>query len=369
MIKRIMSLIMKEFLAAVQDRKSRFILIVPPLVQLFIFSYAATLDVSNVSLGILNRDSGNLSYELIERFIGSPTFSTLTYYDSPEQIKNGIDMQKVPCVLQFDEAFSRNLLAGESAEVQAILDGRKSNSTQIILGYIDTIISSFNDDLKAKQGVSSVKTEVITRNWFNSNLIYTWFTVPGLVGTLAMMTSLIVTAMTIARERELGTFDQLLVSPLSPLEILIGKTVPGVIFGVGQGSLMVLAAVYIFGIPLTGSVLLFYVSLFFFIASVVGIGLFLSSIAKNQQQALLYTFIFLAPAVTLSGFATPVENMPIFLQKLTDLNPLKHFLIVSRGVFLKELGYKQVLIHTYPLMLIATFNLVCAGWLFKKKIS
>lgn len=369
MFKRIMSLIIKEFLAAVQDRKSRFVLIVPPLVQLFIFSYAATLDVSNVSMGILNRDEGSLSYELIERFRGSPTFTNLVYYDNPEQIKDGIDMQRVPCVLQFDESFSRNLLAGKPAEVQAILDGRKSNSTQIILGYIDTIVSTFNSDFKAKQGAPAPKQAIITRNWFNPNLIYTWFTVPGLVGTLAMMTSLIVTAMTIARERELGTFDQLLVSPLSPLEILIGKTIPGVIFGVGQGTIMVLAAVYVFKIPLTGSMFLFYGSLFFFIASVVGIGLFLSSIAKTQQQALLYTFIFLAPAVTLSGFATPVENMPIFLQRLTDINPLKHFLIVSRGVFLKELGYQQVLSHTYPLILIASFNLIGAGWFFKKKIS
>jgi ABC-2 type transport system permease protein len=364
-----MSLIIKEFLAAVQDRKSRFVLIVPPLVQLFIFSYAATLDVSNVSIGILNRDQGNLSYELIERFRGSPTFTNLVYYDNPEQIKAGIDMQRVPCVLQFDETFSRNLLAGKPAELQAILDGRKSNSTQIILGYIDTIVSTFNSDFKAKQGSPPPRQAVITRNWFNPNLIYTWFTVPGLVGTLAMMTSLIVTAMTIARERELGTFDQLLVSPLSPLEILIGKTIPGLLFGVGQGTIMVLAAVYVFNIPLTGSMFLFYGSLFFFIASVVGIGLFLSSIAKTQQQALLYTFIFLAPAVTLSGFATPVENMPVFLQRLTDLNPLKHFLIVSRGVFLKELGYQQVLSHTYPLVLIASFNLIGAGWFFKKKIS
>jgi ABC-2 type transport system permease protein len=369
MLKRILSLIIKEFLAAIQDRKSRFVLIVPPLVQLFIFSYAATLDVNNVSLGILNRDEGKLSYELIERFRGSPTFTNLIYYDNPEEIKTGIDMQKVPCVLQFDETFSRKLLAGEPAELQAILDGRKSNSTQIILGYLDSIVSSFNSDLKVKEGLPPPRTEIITRNWFNPNLIYVWFTVPGLVGTLAMMTSLIVTAMTIARERELGTFDQLLVSPLSPLEILLGKTIPGIIFGMGQGTLMVLAAVYVFNIPLTGSLFLFYGSLFFFIASVVGIGLFLSSIATTQQQALLYTFIFLAPAVTLSGFATPVENMPIFLQKLTDINPLKHFLIVSRGVFLKELSYKEVLTHTYPLMLIATFNLFGAGWFFKKKIS
>ena len=369
MFKRVFSLIIKEFLAAVQDRKSRFVLIVPPLVQLLIFAYAATLDVSNVSVGILNRDEGKYSFELVERLRGSPTFTHIFSYDSPEELKQGIDLQKVPCVLHFDETFSRDLLAGEGGKVQVILDGRKSNSTQIILGYLDAIVNRFNQDIKKKEGKAPGKVEVISRNWYNPNLIYTWFTVPGLVGTLSMMTGLIVTAMTVARERELGTFDQLLVSPLTPMEILVGKTIPGVVFGMVQGSLMALAAVYFFEIPFTGCVALFYMSLLIFIASVVGIGLFLSSISNTQQQALLYTFVFLAPAVTLSGFATPVENMPIFFQKITDLNPLKHFLVIARGVFLKELSYKEVMHHIYPLFAIATFNLGGAALFFKRRIS
>ena len=369
MFNRIFHLIIKEFLAVLQDRKSRFVLIFPPLIQLLIFSYAATLDVKNVSLGIINRDEGKLSYELIERFEGSKTFKEIVFLENPSEIKEGIDTQKRLVVLQFDEQFSRDLLSGKSGCLQAILDGRKSNTTQVVLGYIDRIVASFNADFRAKEGAPAPRIELISRNWFNPNLIYTWFTVPGLVATLSMMTSLIVTAMTVARERELGTFDQLLVSPLSPTEILIGKTIPGIIIGLVQATIMILAAVFIFSIPLTGSLIFLYCSLFFFISSIVGIGLFISSISKTQQQALLYTFVFLAPAVTLSGFATPVENMPVFLQKLTDFNPLKHFLIVSRGVFLKEMGTQEILSHTYPLIAIAFCTLIGAGLFFKKRVA
>ncbi len=369
MFSRIFFLVLKEFLAVLQDKKSRFILVVPPLIQLFIFSYAATLEVKNVALGVLNHDEGKLSYELIERFRGSPTFKRISFLENHEEIVSKVDEQKILAVVQFNETFSRDLLAGKKAKMQVILDGRKSNTTQVVLGYIDQIVSRFNADFLVKEGVPPPRVEIISRNWFNPNLIYTWFTVPGLVATLAMMTSLVVTAMAVARERELGTFDQLLVSPLSPLEILIGKTIPGIIIGMVQATVMILAAVFVFSIPLTGSLLSLYASLFFFIASVVGVGLFLSSIAKTQQQALLYAFVFLAPAVTLSGFATPVENMPVFLQYLTEINPLKHFLIISRGVFLKELNVHDVLTHTYPLILIASFNLLGAGLFFKKRIA
>ena len=367
--KRIWYLVIKEFLAVLRDQKSRFVLIVPPLIQLFVFAYAATLDVNNVSLAILNQDSGKLSHELIQRFEGSKTFKQIIFLDSTASLKEGMDTQKFFVALQFDAQFSRDLLQGKPAKVQAILDGRKSNTSQIVLGYMERIVSQFNQERLAKEGIGQVNAILIPRNWFNNNLLYTWFTVPGLVATLAMMTSLIVTAMTVARERELGTFDQLLVSPLSPLEILLGKMIPGVLIGIVQATLMIAAALYIFHVPLTGSLFYLYGSLFFFIASIVGVGLFLSAISKTQQQALLYTFIFIAPAVILSGFATPVENMPVFLQKLTDINPLKHFLLISRGIFLKDLNASQVLSHTYPLMIIAAVNLTGASLFFKKRVS
>ncbi len=369
MWKKIWTLVVKELLAVLQDKKSRTILILPPLTQLLIFSYAATLDVKNVTLGVFNQDNGKFSYELIQRFAGSPTFSKILYLQKEEEIAPFIDEQKGSGVLHFDAQFSRDLFSGKPAEVQMIFDGRKSNTTQIILGYANQIVQQFDQDIATIWNLPHGSTELIFRHWFNPNLIYSWFTVPGLVATLAMMISLLVTAMTVARERELGTFDQLLVSPLQPFEILLGKTIPGILIGMAQATLMVVAAVFFFQVPFTGSLWLLYGSLFFFILSIVGVGLFLSSIAKTQQQALLYVFVFIAPAVILSGFATPVENMPVWLQKVTVINPLKHFLVVCRGVFLKSMPCRMVLDHTYPLICIAAVNLIAAGWFFRRKME
>lgn len=367
MLSRLIALIKKEFLSLLQDKKSRFILVFPPLVQLLLFAYAATLDVNHARIGILNQDEGKLSQELIERFQGSPTFSSLFFLRSAQELQQALDTQEVLAVLQFNSRFSSDLLSQKPASIQVILDGRKSNTTQVVLGYMNSIVGQFNADLAKKEGIPPPRLSLIPRNWFNPNLIYAWFTVPGLIATLSMMTSLIVTAMSVARERELGTFDQLLVSPLNSWEILVGKMIPGLLVGIFQATLMVLASLYLFSVPLTGSLALLYGSLLFFIASSVGIGLFLSSISLTQQQALLYAFVFLAPAITLSGFATPVENMPLFLQKFTDINPLKHFLLICRGVFLKQWTMQEVWQHTYPLMIISTVNLCAATWLFKKR--
>lgn len=366
MLRRIYYLLIKEFLSVLRDKRSRFVLIVPPLIQLILFSNAATLDVKNVSIGILNQDSGKKSWELIQRIQGSPTFKHVRSLANEQQGIEALNKEDLLLILQIDSQFSRNILSGNPAYVQAILDGRKSNTSQVVIGYLEKILRAYNKDLYMQQDVAPVS--LISRNWFNPNLLYTWFTVPGLVATLAMMTSLIVTAMAVAREREIGTFDQLLVSPLSPLEIVIGKTIPGVFIGVAQATLMILAAVFLFSVPLAGSLWLLYGGLIFFVLASVGIGLFLSSLARTQQQALLYAFIFIAPAVILSGFATPVENMPPMLQKLTNINPLKHFLLISRGIFLKDLSPAQVWTHTAPLVMISTVSLLGSFVFFKKRI-
>lgn len=369
MIKRVLALIIKEFWAVMQDKKSRTVLILPPLIQLFVFAFAATLDVKNVSIGILNEDSGKLSYELVERFSGSPTFTKVVTLDHLDQMEEVIANQKVMIVLHMDAQFSRNLLAGKPAEAQLILDGRKSNTTQIVLGYATRIVNQYNQDLAFKYNFSLSSTVLIARNWFNPNLIYTWFTVPGLVAILAMITSLLVTALSVARERELGTFEQLLVSPLLPTDILLGKMIPGIIIGMLEATLILIAAVFAFKVPFTGSLLALYGSMFVFILAIVGIGLFLSSFSKTQQQALLNVFLFISPAVILSGFATPIENMPMWLQKFTLINPLRHFLVITRGIFLKEMPIELVWKSTYPMLIVAVFNLTAATYFFRKKLE
>lgn len=369
MINRIMALIVKELLAVWRDKKSRSMLFVPPLLQLLIFSFAGTLDVKNVPIGILNRDNGAESFELVQRFHGSPTFSKIIYLKSVQEIAPMIDGQKVVMVLHIDDQFSKNLRSKKTADVQLILDGRKSNTTQIVQGYAATIIDQFNHDYTSQINLAQQQTQIFPRNWFNPNLIYYWFNVPNLSGILTMLIGLTVTALSIARERELGTFDQLLVSPLMPIEILIGKTVPALIIGMIEGSVIVAAAVFVFKIPFIGSVALLYASMFVFICSIVGVGLFISSLSMNQQQAILGSFIFMTPAVTLSGYATPIENMPQWLQEVTVVNPLRYYLVIAKGLFLKDMPARIVLEHIWPMAIIACFTLTGASWFFRRRLG
>lgn len=369
MLNRILSLIRKELIGVWRDPKSRFALLVPPLIQLFVFTFAATLEVKNVRMGILNRDSGKPAFELVQRFHGAPTFNHIVYLQSVEEITPFIDLQKGVMVLSIDEQFSRNLEAGKPANVQLILDGRKSNTTQIVAGYANTIIDQFSEEFSALNGIKQQNVRIIPRNWFNPNLLYYWFNNPSLVTTLSMLTCLVVTSISVAREREMGTFDQTLVSPLSPLEILIGKIVPGVIVGMLEGLLMLTAGVFIFQVPFTGSFLLFVFSLFIFICSIGGVGLLVSSLAATQQQAMLGTFVLMVPFVVLSGFATPIENMPTWLQPLTAIIPMKYMLIISKGIFLKNMQAKIVLMNLWPMVIIALFTLTGASLLFRRRLE
>lgn len=368
MWQRIRTLIVKEILAVWRDKKSRFVLIVPPIIQLAVFSMAATLDVKNVPIAILNRDAGAESFELLQRFHGSPTFNHIIYLEKVADIADVIDNQRAIMVIHIDELFSRRLRAKEKVDIQLILDGRRSNTAQIVQGYALTIISQYNLDYTARVGITQQNTQLFPRNWFNPNLLYYWFNVPNLSGILTMLIALTITALSIARERELGTFDQLLVSPLLPLEIMIGKTIPALIIGLIEGTVIVTAAVFIFQIPFVGSLWLLYLAMTVFISSIVGVGLFISSLSMTQQQAILGSFVFMTPAVTLSGYATPIENMPVWLQNATLLNPLRYYLVVAKGVFLKEMPASIVFENIWPMALIAVFTLTGATLFFRRRI-
>jgi ABC-2 type transport system permease protein len=366
---RLLALIQKEFLAVWRDKKSRIVLILPPLFQLFIFAFAATLDVQNVPIGILNRDNGAQGFELVQRFHGAPTFNHIFYLHSVPEIAPFIDNQKGMMVVSLDEQFSRNLSAGKTANIQLILDGRKSNTAQILVGYAAAIVEQFNKDFAVKANIKLPSTEIVPRNWFNPNLIYYWYNVPSLCGILTMLVALVLTALSIARERELGTFDQLLVSPLQPLEILIGKTIPAIIIGMAEGTVIILVAIFIFNIPFTGSLLLLYSSMFVYLCAIVGVGLFISSLCSTQQQAILGAFVFMSPAVLLSGFATPIENMPHWLQMITYANPPRYFLTVARGIFLKAMPAEMVFNQTWPMAIIALITLTGATWFFRRRLE
>ncbi|MFI5142313.1 MAG: ABC transporter permease, partial [Bacteroidia bacterium] len=253
--------------------------------------------------------------------------------------------------------------------IQVILDGRKSNGAQIVNGYLATLVNNYEQDLLINEGKDTLPAVIIERNWYNENLLYIWYTVPSLVGILSMLITLIITSMSVARERELGTYDQLLVSPLRPTEILIGKMAPAIIIGLLEGLLIWVVAVTIYGVPFRGSFVLLVFSIMLFALSIVGVGLFISSIAKTQQQAILGTFVFMVPSVSLSGYASPVENMPGWLQTATSVIPLKHFLITVKGLFLKDMTFLQVWSNTWPLLIIGSFTLTLAAWFFTKRLD
>ncbi len=367
---RIRALIIKEILAVWRDKKSRIMLVMPPLVQLIILSHAATLDVNNISLGVYNQDSGWYSYELIQRIKGSPYFSHVYEFTHQKEVRQAIDKQNVVVSLQFQPNFSRLIASNKTAQVQVILDGRKSNASQIVMGYLNRIFQNFNDDILERQGIKAPeRVNVEFRSFFNPNLDYIYFTVPSLVAILSMLLALMVTAMSVSRERENGTFDQLLVSPLQPWQILIGKMIPAMLIGIVESTFLMILALNLFEIPFVGSLFLLYGSMIIFLFSIVGVGLFISSISHTQQQSILGSFVFMTPMMMLSGYATPIENMPNWLQPFTNLLPIKHFFIIIKGIFLKDMPSYDVFMHTWPMALIAVFTLSLAGWMFRQRLE
>ena len=364
---RIRSLIVKEFLAVWRDPKGRFILLVPPIIEMLIFAYAATQEVKNVRIAILNQDMGIHGRDLSARFEGSPNFREVHFLRSEADIAPAIDSRSVLLVVHIREDFSRDIMARRPTTVQLLLDGRSSNSAQILANYATQIIDAYNTELaQARQGPPPAST-IVARVWFNPNLDALWSTVPSLVAILVTLEGLMVTGLSVARERELGTFEQLLVSPLSPGEIVLGKTVPAFLIGLGEGTLMISVAVLVFRIPLTGSVPLLYAAMAVFLLAVIGIGLFISSLAATQQQAILGTFSCMVPMMLLSGFASPVENMPDWMQTLTLANPIRHFIVIVKGVFLKAMPAEEVLRNLLPLLPIAAVTLTAATWLFRRR--
>ena len=369
MFGRILALIAKELRILVRDPKSRTLLIGPPVAQLLVFAFAATLEVKNVSLAVLNEDHGRHGYEIVHRLNGSTTFTDFHFVRNQADIARYVDNQIVLAAVHIPQDFSRDVEAGNQASIQVILDGRRSNAAQIVSGYIAQLVTQYSRELAADHTGSSRAPVVAVRNWFNDNLLYIWFTVPSLVGILSMILALVVTSLSVARERELGTFDQILVSPLSPVEILAGKTIPAVIVGVIEGMMIWAIGVLVFGVPFTGSFPLLFFTVLLFIMSIVGVGLFISAIAKTQQQAILGAFIFLVPAVTLSGYASPVENMPAWLQAATWFNPLKHALITLKGLFLKDMPFVDVWANTWPMLIIGSCTLLLSGWFFARRLE
>jgi len=367
--RQVLALIVKELLAVLRDAKSRMVLVGPPLIQLLVFGYAATFDLNHVPVAIYDQDPSQASRDLVARFLGSPTFRLVAMLRSDRRIDQLIDSRQVQMVLVIDRRFTRDLLTGQPAPVQAIVDGRNSNTALLVEGYANAILSDFSLAWGAARGDPAPPAVLDLRARYNPTLSSRWFIVPGIVALLTQVVTLLVVALSVARERETGTFDQLLVTPMRPIDILLGKGLPGLLIGVLEASVIVAATVLWFDVPLRGGLVPLYLGLMLFVIAVTGIGLMISSLVATQQQALLGAFLFMVPSIILSGFATPIANMPAWVQDLTLLNPMRYFLVIVRSVFLEGAGIGSLAAQYWPMAAIGVASLAAAGWLFRKRVT
>src|SRR5450631_423921 len=366
---RILALIRKEFLAVLKDPRSRFIIFLPPILQSMIFGYAATFDLNSVAYAVFDQDRTATSTAFLARLDGSGSFRREADLGRTDDISTWIDSSRALLVIRIDQDFERRLLGGETAQVQVIADGRNSNTAGTALGYFESVVQEFNTDWRSNHGPVHRPVRIVTRSWYNPNLDSRWSMIPSLIGTLTMMGTLMLTALSVAREREQGTFDQLLVTPFRPFEIMAGKAIPNMLIGLTQSTTILLIAQFWFHIPFVGSFFVLYAGLGLFLMAAVGLGLFVSSIAATMQQAMLYAFLLVMPFALLSGLTTPVNSMPESLQAVMVINPLRYALDLTKRVYLEDAGFAQLLPDFLPLTVIGLLTLFGAAWLFRRRLT
>lgn len=365
---RIWFLIRREFASVWRDQRTRAILFIPPMLQLFLFTYAATFEINDVPIAVLNEDMGADSRNFVAKLTASTAFRDVTRLTSSHEIKAVIDRGDVLMVIRIAPDFSRRLAAGKSADVQVIIDGRQSNTALIALSYINEIVERYS--LERTANIDRARPPIlVTRAWFNPNYSSRWFMVPALVASLTMIIATVITSLSIARERELGTLEQLLVTPLRPTEILIGKIAPAAVLGLAEGIALGILGVLFFDIPVRGELWLLVGSLIVFLMSVTSFGLMISALTATQQQAQIAAFCFIMPCVILSGFTTPLENMPEWIQTLTYANPLRYILVINRGVFLQDMPPSVVFDNLWPLVVIGVITALFAMRMVSRRLQ
>lgn len=365
MFRRILALMLKELSALWKDPKTRRVILIPPIVQVVLFAYAANYDVTNVPLGVWNEDSGAQSAELVRRFAASPAFHVVAAPQSPAQARTALNAKEVAAVLHLPQNFSADVLTGRTAQVQLLVDARRSNTALLLQGYAADIITSYASGLHPGR----MPLVLLTRDWFNPTLESTWFILPGLVCILSMIMALLISALALSRERELGTLEQLLVTPLRPLEILCGKALPGIIVGMLDANIVIVAALLWFRLPFRGDLLLLQAMLLLYTLTGTAIGLAISSLARTQQQAMLGVFVIASPMIVLSGYAAPVENMPPIVEFIGRGDPVRYMLIAARGLFLQDMPLAVVLQQAWPMALIALVMLVVAAVAVRRAVA
>ncbi|QGZ41251.1 ABC-2 type transport system permease protein [Pseudoduganella flava] len=368
LLRRLLNLCRKEFLAVLKDPKSRTILVLPALVQSMLFGYAATYDLNDVPYALVDDSHGATAAQLVGKLDGTGVFRHVATVATPAGIRDVIDTQRALLVLHIPRDFERRLYAGEQVPVQLILDGRNSNTAGSAGAYVSAVIADFNRQWRERHGGTANPLEVQTRAWFNPNMETRWNLMPGLIASLSMLQTLLLTALSVAREREQGTFDQLLVTPMTPAEIMVGKALPPICIGLVQSTLILLVTRFWFHVPMAGSLVALYGALTLFTVACVGIGLAISAVAASMQQAMLYTFVLVMPLMLLSGLTTPIRNMPAAMQTLTWANPLRFAIDMVQRIYLEGVGLAVVWHDMIPLCVIAAVTLPIAAWMFRNRL-
>lgn len=377
MTRRLRYMLVKELIQLFRDPKSRFALFAPVLLQMIVFGYAATFEIKHVPTAVLDYDNSYESRDLISRFAASRYFDVRYRVGSPAAIRRLIDASDVAVAIRINSGFSEKLRKDDSAPIQVILDGTNSNTALIALGYVNGVVNEFAAEYERDriervspamiEEVPSVQLE--PRPWYNPDLDTHWFFIPGLIGTIILVTVVQLTAFAIVRERELGTLEQIMVTPISRLEFVVGKTVPFFLVGLADTLVVAMLAWLWFGVPMRGSIAVLMLGAALFLMSSLGIGLLISNSARTQQQSMVSGFFFLMPAIILSGFGTPISSMPPALQDFTLINPLRYFLDVVRGVYLKGVGLDILWPDMLAMAVIGAVLLVVTAGSVRKSIE
>ena len=346
--RRIHHMLVKEFIQTLRDPHTRFTLFGPPIIQMMVFGYAATLEVNHVHFAALDRDNTQESREYLSRLTGSRYFTLDRTVTRPEDLRAGIDRGDILLAVQIDSGFGQDLRGGRGARVQVIVDSANSNTALVGLGYVTQISATYAQDYqrdrmqRASPQMEAMvpQVELVERPWFNENFTSRWYFVPGVIGNLMLVMVMILTAFAVVREREIGTLEQVMVTPIRRWEFILGKTLPFFLIGMFDAALISMVGTFWFGVPFRGNVAVLAVGTMIFLLSSLGVGLLISTISATQQQAMVSAFFFIMPATTLSGFGTPISSMPPFFQKLTYLDPLRYYMIILRGVYLKGVGFR-----------------------------
>ncbi len=360
MLGRLRQMLVKEFIQLLRDPKARFVLFAPAIIQMMVFGYAATFEIRHVPTAVLDLDHSQESRELLARFAASPYFDVRYELQNRGQIKTLIDGSRVYVAIQIHPGFAELLRKGQTAPVQVILDGTNSNTALVAYGYVSQIAGDFIQEqirerlYRSAPALAASVSEVVLepRPWFNTNMLSRWFIVPGLIGSIVLITVVQLTAFAVVRERELGTFEQIMVTPIRRAEFILGKTVPFFMVGLADTAVVATVGTWWFGVPFRGSAPVLLAGSSLFLLSMLGVGLLISTAAMTQQQAMVSGFFALMPLITFSGLGTPVSSMPAGLQWVAEFNPLQHYLVVLRGLYLKGVGLGVLWPHMAAMALI-----------------